>query len=60
MAYLYEYETQYYGFYPLIFVDRVINAVNELIYASIEKFLTILQSSDEINLISSHQLEEVR
>ena len=57
--YLYEKETEYFGFYPIQFVDRVINAANEIIYQSADRFLNILHSShDELSLISSFQLEE--
>lgn len=57
-TYLYEKETDYFGFYPLQFVDRVINAANEIIYQSADRFLNVLHSSDELSLVTSFQLEE--
>jgi Mis12 protein len=57
--YLYEMETTYFQFFPLLFVDRVINAMNEFIYSATEKFLTILQSSSDMSQVSVFQVEEV-
>jgi Mis12 protein len=57
-TYLYEKETEYFGFYPVQFVDRVINAANEQIYESADRFLTVLQASEESSLISPFQMEE--
>lgn len=59
LPYLFVQETRYFGFFPLVFVDRIINVVNEMIYSSIERFYTLLYSSEEVHKqLSPFQIEE--
>jgi hypothetical protein len=59
LPYLFVSETQYFGFFPLSFVDRIINTVNELIYASAERFFTVLYSSEQVHSqVSPFQIED--
>lgn len=57
--YLYEDESQYFGFFPLNFVDSLAESSYDLVYTVMDRFITVVLSSEESGLVSSHQLEEV-
>jgi hypothetical protein len=58
VPYLFESETKYFEVFPIHFVDRIINSINELIYSTAERFLTNLYGSEESSSIEKSRLEE--
>lgn len=57
--FLYEDESQYFGFFPFSFIDSLTSKSYEVIYTVVDRFITIILASEEANSLSHHQIEEV-